>query len=221
MAATTFPALVTQSSGNVRKALQGGVLIAPITAAIPASYTAMNTATPPAPVLQTLTGFSSLGLITTAGAVFSKSITTSEVDAWGVGDPVRTDMTKKVTTLHVAGLESNKNTIATYFNVDPSTLVPNATTGELTIPETGSLSTINYRVLVISQDGAAGSEYWIIRLLARASITAVGDFTMANGDNDIQYDMTFTAYPDAVTGVSVYTTFAGPGWLANKTQAGF
>lgn len=221
MAATTFPALVTQSSGNVRKALAGGVLIAPITAAIPASLTAMDTGTPPKPVLQTLTGFSSLGLITTDGAVFSKSITTSEVDAWGIGDPVRTDMQKKVTTLKVTGLESNKNTLATYYNVDPSTLVPNATTGELTISETGALTTIYYRILVLSQDGAAGSEYWVARLLPRASMTAVGDLVMANGDNDVRYDMTFTAYPDAVTGVSVQTTYAGPGWLANKTQAGF
>lgn len=221
MAATTFPALVTQSAGNVRKALTGGVLIAPITAALPTSLTAMDSGTPAKPALQSLTGFNSLGLISTDGAVFSRDITTSEVDAWGKGDPVRTDITKKTTTLHVTGLESNKYTIATYYNVDPATLVPNSTTGELTIAETGDLSTINYRVLVLSQDGAAGSEYWIARLLPRASITAVGDFTMANGDSDLRYDLTFTAYPDAVTGVSVQTTYAGPGWLTNKTQAGF
>lgn len=221
MTETTFGALVTQDTGNVRKALKGGVLIAAETAALPSTLTAMSTGTTPVPELQALTGFSSLGFITDDGAVVSSDVSSSNIAAWGEGDPVRTDITSKTRTLKVTGLETNKTTLSTYFGVDPASLTPDATSGELSIEDIGDLSTTYFRVLILSQDGAEGQEYWVAQLLPRASITDYGDLTFASGDTPIEWDMTFTAYKDATAGYVMKTFFAGPGWLAALAGAGF
>jgi hypothetical protein len=219
--ATTFGALVTQNNANVRKALKGGVLVAPMSQALPSSLTIDSPTTPGTPVLQTLTGFTSLGFFDDSGAVFDENINSSDIAAWGELAPVRRDITSDVTALKVTGLETNKTTLATYFGVDATTLVPDATTAELQIPKNASPVALYYRVLVLSQDGAAGSEYWIARMLPRASLTNIGSMTFASKDTPIAYDMEFTAYKDATAGYSVMTYLAGPGWKTNKTGAGF
>lgn len=219
--ATTFDALVTKSTANVRKALKGGVLIAPISTALPASLTIDSPTTPGTPVLQTLTGFVSLGYIADGGAVFTENIQSADVQAWGLLEPVRRDITSDVTELKVTALESNKETLATYYQIDPASLTPDATTAELQIPKQVSPVAIYYRVLVISQDGAAGSEYWIARMMPRASITGLDNISLDSAKDPISYGMTFTAYTDPVAGYAVMTYYAGPAWKTNKTGAGF
>ncbi|HEX4018180.1 MAG TPA: hypothetical protein VHX15_15705 [Frankiaceae bacterium] len=215
MTATTFPALVPTDRANVRKALKGGVLIGASTATLPTALTSTST-----PVLDTLTGFSSLGFISDSGAVVSDDESTSDVKAWGELYPVRRDVTSRTTTLKVTGLETNKMTLSTYFGVDPSTLTPDETTGELIIIDSTSSTPITFRVLVLSQDGPAGSEFWIGKLMPAASVTARGDQTFASGDDPVEYDYTFTAYEDAAAGFAVKTFYAGPGWLAGLSAMG-
>lgn len=219
--ATTFPALVTQNNANVRKGLVGGVLIGQISAAVPTSITIDSTVTPGTPVLQTLTGFTSLGWFSDDGAKFGESVDSSDTKAWGAVEPVRRDITSDVTTVQFTALETNKTSLATYFDVDPTTLVPDTTTAELQIPKNVSPIARYYRVLVLTQDGAPGSEYWIARLMPRASITDRGDMVYMSGDTAVMYDLTFTAYEDASAGYSVKTFYAGPAWKTNKTAAGF
>lgn len=221
MTEATFDGIVTTNTKNVRKALKGGVLIAPEGTALPTALTAMSTGDTPAPQLQELTGWSSFGLISDDGAVHAQDVSQSSIQAWGKGSPVRTDVSSRTRTLHIVGLETNKTTLASYFNVDPATLVPDETTGELVITDTGDLSTTYYRVLVLSQDGAAGSETWTGQLLPRASITDYGDMTMMSGDTAVEYDMTFTAYADDDAGFTMKEFLAGPGWLAGLATAGF
>lgn len=215
MTATTFGALVTSDRTNIRKALKGGVLIGASTATLPTALT--TTATP---VLSALTGFNSLGFISDSGAVVSDDEDTSDTKAWGQLYPVRRDVTSRTTTIKVTGLETNKTVLSTYFQVDPSTLVPDETTGELVITDSTSSTPLTFRVLLLSQDGAPGAEFWQGKLLPAASVTARGDQTFASGDDDIEWDFTFTAYEDAVAGYAVKNFWAGPGWLANLAAAG-
>lgn len=215
MTTTTFGALVTQNRTNVRKALKGGVLIGQSTATLPTALTTGGT-----PALNTLTGFSSLGFISDSGAVVSDDEDTSDTKAWGELYPVRRDVTSRTTTVKVTGLETNKMTLSTYFSVDPTTLTPDETTGELVITDSTSSTPLTYRVLVLSQDGVPGAEFWQGKLLAAASVTARGDQTFASGDDDIEWEFTFTAYEDTVAGFAVKNFWAGPGWLANLTAAG-
>lgn len=221
MAETTFDALVTNNGANVRKALKGGILVAPITTALPASLTVDSSGSPGTPVLQTLTGFSSLGFLTSDGATFAEDVNDSTVTPWGALDPVRRDIVTDVTTCHFSALETNKQTLALYFDVDPSTLTPDPTTAELHIDKSASPIANYRRMIVIGQDGAPGSEYWPARILPRASITTRGDQVFMAGDTAILYDVTVTAFKDAAAGYAVRSIWAGPGWKTNKTGAGF
>lgn len=217
MTGTTFGALVTTNRANVRKALKGGVLIGPMSATLPTALTSTST-----PVLSALTGWSgSLGYITSDGAVVGDDETTADVKAWGEVYPVRRDVTEKTSTVKVAGLETNKLTIATRAGVDPSALTPDETTGELVVTDSTSSTPLTWRVLVLSQDGPAGGEFWIGKLMPCAGITALGSQTFASGSDPVEWDMTFTAYADAVAGFAVKTFYCGPGWLASLSAMGF
>lgn len=222
MAETTFAALVTQNDANIRKGLVGGVLWAPIATSLPASLTIDSAETPGTPVLQTLTGFSSLGRLTGDGAVFSEAVTGSDTTGWGSLPPVRRDVTADVSTLHIVGLETNKNTIAIFHDLDASAVpTPDSTTKELQIARSPSPVVKYYRILVLMQDGAPGSEYWFGRLFPRASVTDRGDQTWAAGDVAVNWDITLTAYTDASAGFATKDFYAGPAWKTGITGAGF
>lgn len=218
---TTFDALVTQDTGNVRKALRGGVLWAPISTAIPASLTIDSPTTPGTPVLQTLTGFSSLGCFSDDGAKFSRDVKDSTLTPWGFLDPARRDIITDVTTCQVAALETNEQTLAWYYGVDPATLTPDATTAELHIDKAASAQAVYFRFVVIGQDGAAGSEFWPARLLPRASVTGFDDIVFQSGDTAIMYGATITAYMDTAAGYADRSIWAGPGWKTAQAAMGF
>jgi hypothetical protein len=169
------------------------------------------------PVLNTLTGFNSLGFFDDTGATVSEKITMQDVQAWGKTVPVRTDTVSDVTTVKVVALESNLYTLAAFFRQPTSALVPNGTTGELDITKSVS-STVNYqRVIILSQDGVSGSEFWFGQLLPYAAVTAIGNRSYNSAKSTVTYDMTFTAYEDPVAGYDVLEFFGGPGWLAAAT----
>lgn len=221
MTETTFDALVTKNSANIRKALKGGVMIAPATTAMPTSMTVDSAGSPGTPVLQTLTGFNSLGCFTEAGAVFSRDVNDSTITPWGFLSPARRDIVTDVTTCHIVALETNKQSLGFYWGVDPSTLTPDATTAELHIDKPNSPQAVYWRMIVMGEDGAAGSEYWPARWLSRASITSYGDMVFMAGDNAILYDVTLTAFMDDTAGYADRAIWCGPGWKTNKTAAGF
>lgn len=219
--ATTFDALATQNTANIRKALKGGVLWAPIATAIPTSLTIDSPTTPGTPVLQTLTGFSSLGCFSDNGAKFSRAVKDNTITPWGFLDPARRDIVTDVTTCKVEALETTKQTLAWYYAVDPSTLTPDSTTAELHIDKAASAQAVYFRFLVLGQDGAAGSEYWPARLLPNASITNYDDIVFQNGGTVIMYGVEITAFKDATAGYADRSIWCGPGWKTNKTAAGF
>jgi hypothetical protein len=221
MAETTFSALVTKTEANIRKALAGGVLWAPIATALPASLTVDSAGSPGTPVLQTLTGFTSLGCLSEDGVTFSEDISDSTITPWGSLDPARRDIVTDVTTCHMVALETNKQTLAMYYDVDASTLTPDVTTAELHIDKSASAVAKYSRFIILGQDGASGSEYWPAKILPRASITSRGDMAFMGGDTAILYDVTLTAFKDATAGYAVRNVWCGPGWKTNKTAAGF
>jgi hypothetical protein len=223
MAETTFAAIVSQNDANVRKGLVGGVLFAPITATLPTSLTVDSAETPGTPVLQTLpTGFVPLGRLSADGAIFSDAVTASDITGWGALEPIRRDITSDVKTLHVVGLETNKATIALLHDLDESGVpTPDSTTKELQIPRATNPIAKYYRILVLMQDGAAGSEYWFGRMFPRASVTDRGDQSWAAGDTVVSWDVTITAYTDATAGYSSKDFYAGPAWKTGITGAGF
>jgi len=219
--ATTFDELATNNTALARKALRGGVLWAPMSTAIPASLTIDSPTTPGTPVLQALTGFSSLGCFSDDGAKFSRDIKDSTITPWGFLDPARRDIVTDVTSVAITALETNKQTLSMFHGVDASSLTPDSVTGELHIDKAASAQAVYFRLIVIGQDGTEGNEYWTARLLPRASVTGFDDQVFQSGDTTIAYGVTITAYKDTAAGYADRTIWAGPGWLNDQTAMGF
>ena len=223
MADLAFADIDVRNNKNVRKALRGGLWLAPETADPIETLTVDSTVTPGTPTLAALPAtYYGLGWINDAGAVFAEAIATSDINGWGGTEPVRRDITSDVTTVQVVGLETTKNTLATWYGVDPASIVPDATTGEVSILRASTPQDVYYRALVLGVDGPVGAEIYVAKFLPRVSISAKGGQTFSMGsDTGISYDMTFTAFLDNEVGTSERFLAGGKGWLSALADMGF
>lgn len=216
-APTTFDALQNKQIELIRKPLAGAVMLAPITAALPAALTTGTTSD-----LATLpTGYKDLGLVTKAdGLSWSRAVDTAETTSWGFSDPTRRDITSDVTSLQLTAQETNIQTLGLYNNVDLSTITPDVTTGEVSFSQPLRSATRFYRLFAISIDGVGADAIYIGRLLPRALVSDRGDQAWTDAD-ELAYQLTVTATPDTAAGYSVRHFFGGPGWKALLTKMGF
>lgn len=214
---TTFDALQKKQVELIRKPLAGAVMLAPITADLPASLTTGATsdlATLPA-------GYKDLGLITKSdGLSWSRSVDVAETTSWGFADATRRDITSDVTTLQLTAQETNIQTLGLYHNVDMSTVTPDATTKEVAFSQPLRAASRYYRVFAISVDGVGADAIYIGRLLPRAMVSDIGDQAWTDAD-ELAYQVTLTATPDTTAGYSVRHFFAGPGWAALTSKMGW
>lgn len=223
MADQTFADIDNRDGTTVFKALKGGIFLAPETAPALEALTADSAATPGAPTLAPLPDdYYGLGWLSTAGAVLSDAISTSDISGWGGLEPVRRDITSDVTTVQVVALQTTKNVMATFYGVDPSTITADTTTGEVSIAKPNTPQATYYRALVLGVDGAAANEMYFAHFLPRVSISARGSQTFAMGDDTgISWDMTFTAFTDPALGYADRFIAAGAGWKNLATATGF
>ncbi|MEV4670972.1 hypothetical protein AB0K34_04895 [Actinomadura sp. NPDC049382] len=200
----------------IRKALEGSVFAAPITAP---AVTALTDAT--SELLDLPTGYVDLGFMSDDGAQFSSEIDSSDVTSWGSVEPTRRDITQDVTTLQGFFQETNKMTVALYTNVDAASLVPDATSGELKVDKPDRPASRHYRILTLGVDLADAGEIYVARFLPRASVTDKDDQAFQSGDDPLGWPVTMTAYKDSALGTSESYFFGGPGWKALLADMGF
>lgn len=222
MADMLYADLAQKNNQLIRKAVDGSAFIADITASPITTLTVDSVTTPGTPTLNDLPAeYTDLGLIDDAGAVFADAVSTSDITSWGKVQPTRRDITSDVETLHIVCQETKLQTIAAYTGVAASALVPDATTGEVSVAKPVRPATIYHRLLVIGVDPSDPGEIYLAKFFPRASITDKGDQVYMSGDTGVWWDCTFTAYEDAALGYAVRYVFAGAGWKALLTDMGF
>ena len=200
----------------VRKSTKGAVLIAPMATAIPIAFTTGATAD-----LVAFTGFTSIGHIDKgAPPTFTPEVQTSTVEAWGVLEEVREDIIKRTLTVGYTPIETNKQVLEMYHNVDLSAVVADATTKEVQFSEPTTPSTKHYRTIFLSIDGPPGEEVYFGRVLPKASVSEVSAQSW-NTDGAITYPMSLKAKVDSTLGYSSRMFFGGPGWKTICAAAGF
>lgn len=213
-----YAALQTKKSELIRKGLEGGVCLAPISAA---AITATTLFAPTTGELQALpTGYKELGWLSTDGAQFSRSVDSSDLNSWGASEPTRSDVTADTTTLQVTAQETNALTLGLFIGVDPTEIEP-AANGAVEIRKAATPTASHWRVLSIAMDRGDGGEIYLARFLPRAKVTDFADQSYNNGDDGITYGVTFTGFRDATFGTSESYLFGGPGWLALLDDMGF
>ena len=211
-----------RTQGNVRKALRGSVFFALPSVAAITTISVDSVGSPGTPTLNTLpVGYTDIGFLSDAGAVLAEAVTSVDVAAWGDLEPVRRDITADVTTVQLVALEVNKQALATYFGVNPTSLTADATTAEVSVVKPSSTTSFFWRVLVLGVDQTDAGEIYIARFLPNACVTNKGNMTFADSGDGINFDCTLTAYKDSTLGYADKMFFGGPGWKPIKTQMGF
>lgn len=215
----TYSGLQGKNNANIRKALVGSVFVGAATAG------AITTLTDASSALLALPssggGYKDAGWFTQDGVRFARSVDTSDVTSFGAYEPTRSDVTADTGTVQIDFQETNKTTIALFTGADPAGLIPDATSGELSIAKPDRPNPRYYRILCLGVDGPSDAEIYIAEFYPRVKVTDYADRAMAQGDDAFGWGVTFTAYADATLGYSKKNYFAGVGWKAGTTAAGF
>lgn len=213
-----FDSIDTKKNELIRKSLDGAVYAG---ASDAAELTAEVLFDPDTGELTALPeGYRGVGYLSDDGATFSRDTDSSDIMSWGSNEPTRSDVTQDTTTLQMACQETNRETIAAYVGVDPSTLSL-ATNGSLTVDKPGVGKSAYRRVFSIGVDLDDGGEIYVVRFLPRAKVTEYDDQAFANGDDPLLWPVTYTAYTDSALGYSERFLFGGPGWKALAESMGF
>lgn len=206
----------------IRKALDGSVFQAAMSVALPTSITIDGevTGTPTLAVLDPA-DWTDLGLMSEDGAKFSSDVSSSDITSWGRVEPSRRDITKDVTSLHIVMEETKLATVSSYLGIDPATVTPNGTTGEVAFTKPTRPSPVYYRLITLAVDQNEHGEIYCSCVMPRASVTDKGDMEFDSASDPVLYDTTWTAYTDATAGFSVEFRFGGPGWKPMLTDMGW
>ncbi len=201
----------------IRKALEGSVFVAPYSSSAITSLTGADSSLNALPA-----GYEDVGHISDDGAQFGREVDSSDVTSWGKVEPSRRDITSDVTTLQFAMQETKKNVIGLYTGADMTAVVPDATSGEVSIEKPDRPARRFYRVLAIGVDLSDAGDIYVARFLPRAEVTDFDDQALQSSDDDpITWSVTMTGYHDSVAGYSEKFMFGGPGWEALLSSMGF
>lgn len=201
----------------IRRARDGSVFIAPRSAT---PITALTTgATPTLSALPT--GYVDLGWTSTDGVTYGRETESSQVRSFGSTEPTREDITNDTITMSVTAQETNLTTIGLSTGIDTTTLEAAFTTGELSVSKPNLPNPRYYHVLGLFVDESSDGEIYFGRYMPNAKITEFGETVYtSDGDDPIQYALTFTGFEASDLGYSHRWIWAGPGWLALLASMG-
>lgn len=224
----SYDALKNKQAELIRKALDGSVFLAemsaePITALT--QYVAEVAGPPIIPAhveLSTLPAdWDDLGYLTDDGAAFARDVSSSEVSSFGSVTPTRTDIVSDTTALTVVAQETKLLTIGLATGADLSNITPDAQTGEVRIAKPARPKSKHYRVLSVAVDEGEGGEIYVARFLPRAKVSSYAEQSFSKGDDPITWGVTLTGEIDDDLGYSEEWIFGGAGWNAILTDMGF
>lgn len=217
-----YETLKNKQTELIRKALDGSVFTAPVTAD-PITNLTTYTAGPPVVIDLTAlpTGYDDLGWLSDDGVQFSRDVSSSEVTSFGSVTPTRTDITADTTTMQVTAQETKLLTIGLATGADVSGITPDAQSGEVSIAKPGRPKSKHYRVLSLAVDEGDGGEIYVARFLPRAKVTGYSEQSFSSGDDPVTWGVTLTGEEDSDLGYSERWIFGGAGWLALLSDMGF
>ncbi|MEV6321372.1 hypothetical protein AB0M45_09270 [Nocardia sp. NPDC051787] len=206
MAVATFEQIASWNKDLLLKPLKGAVLLAPMSVEVPIKFTAGADAK-----FQSLTGYSSLGLIDKAGGPqFRPEQQLSETESWGALEPTRSDIVKRDMSVGFTAQEFKRPVLELVSGRSLADVKADPVTKELSWTEPISPDTIYYRVIFLFVDGVGAREKWVLRVMPRASVTEVGQ-QQWNAENVASWPITVKATVDDKLGYSLRNVICGPG----------
>lgn len=217
-----YDALKNKQNELIRKALDGSVFLAPVSADPIVDLTTATGVAPDVVISLTAlpTDWDDLGFLTSDGASFARDVSSSEVTSWGSVTPTRTDVVTDTSTLTVTAQETKLLTIGLATGADLAAVLADADTGEVSIAKPSRPKSKHYRVLSLAVDEGDGGEIYIARFLPRAKVSSYAEQSFGGGDDPITWGVTLTGETDSDLGYSERWIFGGPGWKALLTDMG-
>lgn len=215
---TTFNQLAAFNSLCLRKALVGAVLVADYTAS------ALTDICTTGGALAAMTGYASLGKLTTDGVSVADSIDKSEIRGWGdISSPSRIDITSESSSMTLTAMETKKNVLDAFYNVDQTNVLASNTTGSITFDKPATPALRDKRILFLARDinKSNGLDVYFGVHYPRANISQNGDQQFANSDATQSYPLTVQALMDDTAGTAVRLFMGGPGLAGLLTGMGY
>lgn len=215
-----YEELQNRKNQLIRKALGGGLYLAPL------SVAAVETLTGPDGsliefVTNDETGYTDGGWMTDDGMQMSRDTDSSDITSFGAVEPTRSDVTSDVQNVEVAFQETNRLTISMFTGVDIDKLIPDPKTGELQVTKPTRPKSKYWRLLALAVDDSEYGEVYVAASMPRAKTNEFSDQAFAKGDNAIEWGATFQAQSDSTLGYSLRYLFGGPGWKGLLADMGW
>ena len=213
--ATDFESIRSAKQELVLANLHLAVLFAPITS--PVLTTLEN---PTTGDIVSLSNYSSAGIIEKgAGVDIGNDNTSTDIEAYGDADPVRSIISKKTVTFMADFLETNVTTLQQFYQTSLTAITP-STAGGIVIQAPSLPKNIYYRAVLLGQDDVDGDDLFMYWIMPKVKLDKV-DNQSVKDNGAMSYKMTFKAFRDSTAGFSVAQGFCGPGWNHLAARAGF
>ncbi|HEX6969106.1 MAG TPA: hypothetical protein VF174_09890 [Micromonosporaceae bacterium] len=211
-----YSALRDKKTELIRKARDGSVFAAPITAAGITNLTSGASAD----LITLPPDWEDVGFMTTAGASYGRETEQSDINSFGSVEPTRSDITRDTMTLQFSMQETKRLTVELASGADLSSTQAAVTTGEFSVEKPNVPGFRYYRVLGLFVDETNDGEIYIARYMPRARVTEFAEQAFNNDDEAILWGVTMTGFEDSTVGYSHRWIFGGPGWLALLNEMG-
>lgn len=156
-----------------------------------------------------------------AGVTLTHDIDSTDIEAYGEADPVRTIISKRTVSFDAYFLETNRVVLEKFWGTvfDDSNLTVSAH-GGVVLQAPALPKNVFYRAYLVAEDDVNGSELFTYYIMPRVKLVKVDN--QDSKDNDgYGYKMTFRAFRDQTLGFSVAQGWCGPGWRSLVAQTGF
>lgn len=187
----------------------------------PMSTPALTTIEDPATGdIVSLPGYRSAGLIEKqAGTSIINDIESTDIEAYGFSEPVRTIINRRTVQFQLTFLETNITVLEQYWGRSFSDVVPSSHGG--VVLEAPSLpKNIHYRLVLVGMDDVDDKPLYPFWIMPKVRLQSVDNQELRD-DGAVTYSMTFQAYRDEHVGFAVAQGWCGPGWLHLVSRAGF
>lgn len=156
-----------------------------------------------------------------AGVTLTHDIDSTDIEAYGEADPVRTIISKRTVSFDAYFIETNKVVIEKFWGtiLDDTNLATSAF-GGVTVKAPSLPKNIFYRAYLVAEDDVNGAELFAYYIMPRVKLVKV-DNQDSKDNAEFGYKMTFRAFRDRAAGFSVLQGWCGPGWRALVGQTGF
>lgn len=167
-------------------------------------------------------GYESVGHVSAdQGASITPTLSVAELAAYGEGQPIRRDISSRVSALAVTMLESKRRVFEAYYGIDLSTVLASSATGtknEYVFDQPDLPDVMDWRVLLLGRDGRGTSAIYHGEFFPLMSLTEVGARAWSPTDGMV-WPITLGAQTDDAVGTPQRTFWAGPGLTTAKLAA--